>query len=59
MLSQRRMDNTTIEQNLRGVGNAIELLQCLVKFIIIVVAEGCHPRLDFLFQISILAEVPR
>lgn len=52
MLSQRGMNDTTIEQNLRGIRNAIELLQRLIKLIIIVVTECCHPSLDFLFQFN-------
>ncbi len=48
MLSQRRMDDSTVEEDLGGVGNAIELLQCQIELVVIVVAQGGHPCLDFL-----------
>jgi hypothetical protein len=50
MLAQRRMDYTAIEQYPRRLGNAIEDLQCRIEFIIVVVSECLHPRLDFLQQ---------
>lgn len=42
------MDDATVEENLGRVRNAVEALQGLVEFVVIVVAEGCHPGLDFL-----------
>lgn len=52
MLSKSRMNNTTVEQNFGGIGDAIKFLQRLVEFVIVIVAEGRYPSLDFLSRIS-------
>lgn len=46
------MNDTAIEQNLGGVGDAVEGLQCLVELVVVVVGEGCHPGFDFLPRAS-------
>lgn len=46
------MDDTAIEQDLGGVGDAVEDFQCLVELVVVVAGEGCHPGFDFLFQPS-------
>jgi hypothetical protein len=43
------MNDAAIEEDLRCIRNTIELLQGLVKFVIVVVVEGSDPGLDFLF----------
>jgi len=50
MLAQRRMDHAAVEEDLGGVRDDVELLQRLVEFIIVIVREGRHPRLDFLWE---------
>lgn len=50
MLAQRSMDYTAIKQYPRRLGYAVEDLQCCIEFIIIVMSECLHPRLDFLQQ---------
>lgn len=48
MLAKRRMDHTAIEQDLGRVRNGVKGLQGLVKLVVVVGTEGCHPGLDFL-----------
>jgi hypothetical protein len=48
MLAECRMDDTTVEENLGCVRNAIKHLQCLVELVAVVAREGCHPGFDFL-----------
>lgn len=48
MFAERRMDDTAVEQNLGRVGDAVKRLQCLLKVVVVVAAEGCHPGFDFL-----------
>lgn len=48
MLSKRGVNNTAVEQNLGRVRDAVKRLQRLVELVAVVVAEGCHPGLDFL-----------
>ena len=54
MLAQCRMDDTAIEQNLGGVGDAVKRLQCLVELVVVVAGEGCHPGFDFLPHLSVI-----
>lgn len=48
VFAERRMDDTAIEQNLGRVRDAVKRLQCLLKIVVVVAAEGCHPGFDFL-----------
>jgi hypothetical protein len=48
MLTECGMDDTTVEQNLGCVGDAVKDLQCLIKLVVVVAGEGCHPGFDFL-----------
>jgi hypothetical protein len=48
MFAQCRVDDTTVEQDLGCVGDAVEGLQGVVELVGVVVGEGCHPGLDFL-----------
>lgn len=48
MLSERGMNYTTVEQNLGSIRDPIELLQGLIKLIVVIVGKCCHPSLDFL-----------
>jgi len=48
------MDDTAVEQDLGGVGDALEDLQCLVELVVIVAGEGCHPGFDFLPRYQLL-----
>jgi hypothetical protein len=50
VLAKRSMDYTTVEQDLGRVGNGVKLFQCIVKFVVVVGGQGCHPGLDFLFH---------
>ncbi len=43
------MDNTAVEEDLRCVGDAVKGLQCLIKLILVVALERCHPGFNFLF----------
>lgn len=44
------MNDTHVEQDLGSVGNVLKVLERLVKLIVIVVAKGRHPSLDFLYR---------
>lgn len=48
MFAKSRMDDTAVEQNLGRVGDAVKSLQGLLKVVVVVAAEGCHPGFDFL-----------
>jgi hypothetical protein len=48
VLAKCRMDDAAVEQNLRGVRDAVKRLQCVVKLVGVVAGEGCHPGFDFL-----------
>lgn len=48
VLRERRMNDAAIEQDLGSVGDGVKFLQGLDIFLVVVVGEGCHPRLDFL-----------
>ena len=48
MLAQGGMYYTTVEQNLGGVGDAIEGLESLLEFVIIIMAECRYPGFDLL-----------
>lgn len=48
MLSDGGVDNATVEQDLGGVGDAVEDLEGLFEFLVVVVCECLHPDLDFL-----------
>ena len=48
MLSQSRMNDATVEEDLGGICDIVKLLQGAVELVIVVVAERRHPRLDFL-----------
>lgn len=48
MFPQRRMDDTTVEQNLGGIGDVGEHLERLVILLVVVMLEGLNPGLDFL-----------
>lgn len=53
VLTQGSVDNTHIEEDLGGIGDAVELLQSFVEFIVVVTAESRYPRLDFLCRVSV------
>lgn len=46
------MDHSAIEEDLRGVGDAVEFPQGLLEFIAVVVPKGSYPCLDFLVDRS-------
>lgn len=48
MLSDGGVDDATVEQDLGGVGDAVEDLEGLFEFLVVVVCECLHPDLDFL-----------
>lgn len=48
MFTERRVDDTAIEQNFGCVRDTVKGLQCLLKVVVVVAAEGCHPGFDFL-----------
>lgn len=48
VLTQRRMDNSHVEEDLGGVGNLFEFLQRGVEFAIVILREGRDPSLYFL-----------
>ena len=50
MLSKSGMNDTAVEQNLRGIRDSIELSQGFIVLIIIIMTKGCHPSFDFLLQ---------
>ena len=50
MLAESGMDDAHVEENLRRIGNLLELLQCLVELIIVVAPQGGDPGLYFLFR---------
>lgn len=51
MFAQRCMNDTAIKQYFGGIGNVFEDLQSLIEFIVVVAAQGGHPRLDFLLNL--------
>jgi hypothetical protein len=48
MLRQRGMNDAAIEEDFGRVGDGIEFLQSLDILLVVVVAKGGHPRLNFL-----------
>jgi hypothetical protein len=48
------MDDTAVEEYLGSVGDAVKRLQCLVELVAVVMAEGCHPSLDFLPYLAVV-----
>lgn len=48
MFAQGSMYHTTIEQDLRGVGDGVEGLQGCLEFVVVVVTQCRYPRLDLL-----------
>ena len=48
MLSERRINDPTVEQDLRGVRDGIECLQRLLELVIVVLSKRFNPCLDFL-----------
>lgn len=55
MLTKGSVDHAHVEQNLGGVGNLLELAQCLVEFIVVVPREGGDPSFYFLWWLSVNA----
>jgi hypothetical protein len=53
------MDDTAVEEDLGGVGDAVEVLQGVLEFVVVVVAEGRDPSLDFLLPVSTQAFRPK
>lgn len=52
VLAEGSMDDTHIKEDLGGVGDLLELAQCLVELIIIVPPQGGNPRFYFLSRQS-------
>lgn len=52
MLSKRSMNDTAIKENLGGIRDSVERLQCLVELVVVVGGKGCHPGLDFLPRVQ-------
>ena len=48
VFAQRSMDDATVEEYFRGVGNIVKGLQRLLEFIVVVMPQGGDPSLDFL-----------
>lgn len=48
VLAQGSVDDTHVEQNLGGVGNLLEVPQCLVEFIVVIPRKGGDPGFYFL-----------
>lgn len=48
VLTQGRMYDSTVEQYLRGIRDAIERLQRLLEFLIVVLRNSLNPGLDLL-----------
>ena len=48
VLSKCRVDDTHVEKDLGRVRDVVELLQRLLKFVVVIAAQGRYPRLYFL-----------
>ena len=48
MLAQSSVDNTHVEEDLGGIGNALEFFQSLVELVVVIPRQGGDPCLDFL-----------
>lgn len=48
VLTQSGMDYAHVEEDLGGIGDAVELLESFVELIVVVTAKGGNPCLDFL-----------
>lgn len=46
------MNDAAVEQDFRCIGDGIKFLQSLVKFVVVVGGQGCHPGLDFLRDLA-------
>lgn len=53
MFTQCRIDDSTIEQDLRSVGNLVEEAKRLFKLLVIIAVQGGNPRFNFLQVISL------
>lgn len=52
MLAQRSMYHTAIEEDSGSIGDIVEDLQGVFKFIVVIVAKSLHPCFNFLFRVS-------
>ena len=48
VLAHRRINHTTIEENLGGIGDGVKHAEGFIELLVVVVLEGKHPGLDFL-----------
>lgn len=48
MFTERGVDDTHVEKDLGRVRDVVELLQRLLKFVVVIAAQGRYPRLYFL-----------
>lgn len=59
MLTERRIDHSAVEQNLRRVGDLVEMPQRLLEVLIVVGVKGLDPGLNFLYLINVHPDKPR
>lgn len=52
MFTKSGMNNTHVEKNLGSVCDVVEFFQRILKFIVVVSAQGRYPRLYFLYRVS-------
>lgn len=52
MFSQRGVDDAAIEQDLRCLGNLVEISQALLELLVVIGVQGLHPGFNFLPTIS-------
>lgn len=57
MFSQRRADNTAVEENLGGIRDTVEDLDSLLILLVVVVFQGQDPGFDFLYVLLIRMDV--
>ena len=48
MFTERGVDDTHVEKDLGRLRDVVELLQRLLKFVVVIAAQGRYPRLYFL-----------
>lgn len=58
MLAKGGVDDAHVKQNLGGVGNLLEIAQCLIELIIVVPRERGNPCFYFLYQLLVVIRIP-
>ena len=51
MFANRRMDHTTVEEDLGSVGDVVEDAERVLKLIVVVVVQRLDPCLNFLHHV--------